>query len=105
MATYLYGEHKTDLDLLIESSLYTRIALAFVAVATAPLIEELIYRGLMYQAFEKAAGMAVAIPVVSLLFAGVHVIQYKNNIVVILVITLLSFTLTVVRALSGKVPT
>lgn len=103
LATYLYGEHKTDLDLLIESSVYTRFAIAFVAVATAPLIEELIYRGLIYQALEKAAGMWVAIPIVSLLFAGVHVIQYKNNIVVILVITLLSITLTVVRALSGTV--
>ena len=101
--TSLYGEHKTDLDLLIESSLYTRVATALVAVATAPLIEELIYRGLLYRALEKAAGMGIAIAVVSLLFAGVHVFQYRNNIAVITVITLLSITLTVTRALTGKV--
>lgn len=101
--TKLYGEHKTDLDLLIESSIYTRIAVAFVAVITAPLAEELIYRGLLYRALERAAGMGVAIALVSLLFAGVHVFQYRNNIAVILSITLLSITLTLARAISGKV--
>jgi membrane protease YdiL (CAAX protease family) len=98
----LYGERKTDLDLLIESSIYTRLATAFFAVFTAPLAEELIYRGLLYKALEKAAGVSVAIVLVSLLFAGVHVFQYRNNIAVILVITALSITLTVTRAISGK---
>jgi membrane protease YdiL (CAAX protease family) len=100
--TSLYGEHKTDLDLLIESSIYTRLATAFVAVATAPLVEEVVYRGLLYRALEKAAGMGVAIALVSLLFAGVHVFQYRNNIAVIIIITLLSFTLTISRAVTGK---
>jgi len=100
--TSLYGEHKTDLDLMIESSIYTRVATAFVAVATAPLVEEVVYRGLLYRTLEKAAGMGVAIALVSLLFAGVHVFQYRNNLAVILVITVLSFTLTVSRAVTGK---
>jgi membrane protease YdiL (CAAX protease family) len=47
--------------------------------------------------------MGVAIALVSLLFAGVHVFQYRNNIAVILSITLLSITLTLARAISGKV--
>jgi len=101
--TSYYGERKTDLDLLIESSIYTRVATAFVAVFTAPLAEELIYRGLLYRALEKAAGVGVAIALVSLLFAGVHVFQYRNNIAVILAITLLSITLTVTRAVTGSV--
>ncbi len=101
--TMFYGERKTDLDLMIESSVYTRFATALVAVVTAPLVEELVYRGLLYKALEKAAGVAVAIGVVSLLFAGVHVFQYRNNVAVIAVITLLSITLTVTRAVSGKV--
>lgn len=101
--TTLYGGEKTDLDLLIESSLYTRIATAFVAFATAPLVEEVIYRGVVYAAVEKAMGMGFAIAVVSLLFAGVHVFQYRSNIAVIVVITVLSITLTVARAVTGKV--
>lgn len=102
LVTFLYGEKKTDLDILIESSTYTRVAMAFMATATAPLVEEVIYRGVLYRALEKAAGIAVAIPIVSLLFAGVHVYQYRNNIAVILVITLLSIVLTVSRAVTGK---
>lgn len=101
--TMFYGERKTDLDLMIESSIYTRFATALVAVVTAPLVEELVYRGLLYKALEKAGGVAVAIVIVSLLFAGVHVFQYRNNVAVIAVITLLSITLTVTRAVSGKV--
>ena len=117
LVTKLYGGNKTQLDLLIESSLPARFATAFVALATAPLVEEIVYRGVLYPAIEKVArltartlnpalerplGMGVAIAFVSLLFAGVHVFQYYNNIVVIIVITILSITLTVARAVTGK---
>jgi membrane protease YdiL (CAAX protease family) len=100
--TTLWGGGKTDLDLLVESSTPARLATAFVAVFTAPLIEEIIYRGVLYSAIERALGVGVAIAAVSLLFAGVHVIQYKNNLGVITVITLLSATLTLARAYTGK---
>ena len=100
--SYIYGERKTDLDMLIESSIYARFATAWVATATAPLVEEVVYRGVLYRALEKAGGVAVALPVVSLLFAGVHVWQYRQNIAVILIITLLSIVLTVSRAVTGK---
>ena len=118
LVTSLYGGEKTQLDLLIESSLPARFATAFVALATAPLIEEIIYRGVLYPpierlarmvtrilnpALEKPVGIGVAVAFVSLLFAGVHVFQYFNNIAVIIVITVLSITLTLVRALSGTV--
>jgi membrane protease YdiL (CAAX protease family) len=103
LITNFFGGGKTDLDALIESSMPARFATAFVALATAPLVEELIYRGVIYSALERAAGTSAAIIFVSLLFAGVHVLQYRNNISVILVITLLSFTLTITRAVTGKV--
>jgi len=102
LVSYFYGERKTDLDLLIESSIYARLATAFMATATAPLVEEVIYRGVLYRSLEKAAGVAVAVPIISLLFAGVHVWQYWNNAAVIAVITLLSIVLTVTTALTGK---
>jgi membrane protease YdiL (CAAX protease family) len=101
--TTLLGGSKTQLDLLVESSMAARIATAIVAVATAPLVEELIYRGVLYSALERAGGRWVSIVLVSLLFAGVHVLQYSNNIGVILVITILSFTLTFARAFTGSV--
>jgi membrane protease YdiL (CAAX protease family) len=100
--TTLYGGEKTDLDRLIESSMYTRVATAFIAFATAPLAEEVIYRGVIYPAVEKVMGMGFAVAIVSMLFAGVHVWQYRTNIAVIVVITLLSVILTLARAVTGK---
>lgn len=103
VVTHFWGGSKTQLDLLVESSIPARFATAFVAVFTAPLVEEIVYRGVLYSAIERALGMAVAVGAVSLLFAGVHVFQYIDNVSVITVITLLSFSLTAVRAYTGKV--
>ena len=102
-ATYFLGGSKTQLDAFVESSIPARMATAFIAVFTAPLVEELIYRGVLYSALERAVGKAITVGIVSLLFAGVHVFQYIDNIAVIAVITLLSFTLTLVRASTGSV--
>jgi len=100
--TAIWGGNKTQLDLLVESSMAARVATALVAVVTAPLVEEFVYRGMLYSAFERAIGRGVAVVLVSMLFAGVHVLQYSNNIGVILVITILSFTLTLARAYTGS---
>lgn len=102
LVTWLWGGQKTDIDLLIESSLPARFILAFAAIATAPFVEELIYRGIVYTALERAAGKVISVFAVSLLFAGIHVLQYWNNVAVILMITILSFTLTITRAVTGK---
>ena len=101
--TSIWGGQKTQLDLIVESSMAARFVIALAAVATAPLIEELIYRGVVYSAFERAAGVVVAVVIVSVMFSAVHVVQYQNNLGVITVITLLSFTLTIVRAYTGSV--
>jgi membrane protease YdiL (CAAX protease family) len=100
--TTLLGGSKTQMDLLVESSMAARVATALVAVVTAPLVEEVIYRGALYTPLERAAGKTVSVVIVSLLFAGVHVVQYSQNVGVILVITILSFTLTLSRAISGS---
>ncbi|HEV8371157.1 MAG TPA: type II CAAX endopeptidase family protein [Pyrinomonadaceae bacterium] len=102
LVTSLLGGAKTDLDRLIESSFQARIATVFLAVLTAPLVEEVVYRGMLYPAFQRLLGMGWAIAIVSLLFAGVHVWQYRTNLGVIVVITILSITLTIIRALTNK---
>ena len=98
----LLGGGKTDLDVLIESSYPTRVATAFLAVATAPLVEEIIYRGMLYPAIQRLLGMGWSIVVVTIMFALVHVPQYKNNVGVIVVITILSVVLTMIRAWSDR---
>lgn len=102
LITSYFGGQKTQLDLLIESSYQARIATAFLAVFTAPLIEEVIYRGILYPAIARVLGAAAGVALVSILFAGVHYFQYKNNLAVVAVITLLSTSLTIVRAVTHR---
>lgn len=102
LMTQFLGGGETQLDQLINSSYKARIATAILAVATGPLVEELLYRGVLYAAFQRALGMIGAVVVVSALFAGVHVFQYYNNLGVIAVISVLSVALTMVRARTGR---
>jgi uncharacterized protein len=102
VVTQIFPGEKTQLDMLIESSFAARVVTAFLAVATAPLVEELIYRGMLYPAIARVLGSGVAIALVSLLFAAVHFLQYQNNLGVIGVITLVSVTLTTVRAYTRR---
>lgn len=102
LITKAFPGQKTDLDILIESSYAARVVTAFLAVFTAPLVEEVIYRGMLYPAISRLMGAGVAIGLVSLLFASVHFLQYKNNLAVIGAITLVSITLTTVRALTRR---
>jgi membrane protease YdiL (CAAX protease family) len=100
LVTNLIGGEKTDLDKLIESSYQARLATAFLAVATAPLVEEIVYRGMLYPAAQRLLGMGWAIAIVSVLFAGVHYLQYQNNMGVFTAIVILSLALTIIRAVS-----
>jgi membrane protease YdiL (CAAX protease family) len=100
--TTFLGGAKTQLDLIIESSTATRVTIALLSFLTAPFVEELVYRGILYPALARIMGGGWAIALVSLLFAGIHFWQYKNNLGVILVITILSIVLTALRAGTGS---
>jgi membrane protease YdiL (CAAX protease family) len=96
--TRRYGGDPTDIDQIINSSTASRLVLAFLATATAPLVEEIVYRGILYSALQRAIGVAWAVVAVSILFMSVHIAQYYNNISVIAAIGVLSLALTLVRA-------
>ena len=102
LVTIFVGGGKTDLDMLVESSFQARLATVALAVFTAPLVEEIIYRGMLYPAIQRVLGLGGAVFIVTVLFAGVHVYQYRTNVGVIIVITMLSLTLTLVRALTDR---
>jgi membrane protease YdiL (CAAX protease family) len=102
LQNYVGGEAKTDIDKIIASSAAARFTVAILATLTAPLVEEMIYRGVIYSAFQRAFGVGLSIVTVSTLFALVHVAQYWNNIGVILAVSILSLTLTLVRARTGR---
>lgn len=102
LLTVLFGGQGTALDRLVESSRAAALMIAFLAVATAPIVEESIYRGILYPALERISGAKVAVILVTVLFAVPHVPQYWPNIAVIGSITLLSVALTVLRARTGR---
>jgi CAAX protease family protein len=97
-----FGGPRTDLDRILESSRAAAVTLAVLAVLTAPLVEEMIYRGLLYSAFRRALGQWAAVVIVTSMFAGLHVVQYWPNVGAISSITLLSLALTLIRARTGK---
>lgn len=100
---YFLGHNETDIDRIVKTAGAARFILAFVAAFTAPLTEELVYRGILYSAFKKKFGTAAGVIAVTLLFALVHVPQYKESLGVLTIILMLSFVLTMLRASTGKI--
>lgn len=97
-----FGNKETELERILLSSRAAALMIAFIATATAPLVEEIIYRGILYPALQRSIGPVFAVLVVTLLFAGPHIPQYWPNISAILSISLLSFVLTFIRARTGR---
>ncbi|MBK9165202.1 MAG: CPBP family intramembrane metalloprotease [Acidobacteria bacterium] len=91
-----------DLDRIIKSSTTALYIVGFLAVFSAPLVEEVVYRGVMYPGFLKRMGMPLAVTLTTILFTLVHVPQYYENPVKIALLTLLSFMLTALRAATGS---
>ncbi|HEX3282759.1 MAG TPA: CPBP family intramembrane glutamic endopeptidase [Pyrinomonadaceae bacterium] len=127
MLAWLLGSAKpTQLEQIINSSLAARFTLSILAVATAPFVEEFIYRGLLYPALRQAVavstavvlalvfglklnqrsqariGTAAAVILVLTLFTIIHVPQYWPNVGVIAAVALLSIVLTLVRARTNR---
>jgi membrane protease YdiL (CAAX protease family) len=93
----------TVFDLLMKSSREVRIWLALLAVFTAPLVEEVVYRGVLFSALPRRVGLNWSIAIVTLLFAGVHFPQYWGAWAGLAGLTLLSLVLTVVRATTKSI--
>ena len=83
---------------LLKSSQSVRIAIAILATFSAPLVEEAVYRGVLFAALRRYLGVIATVVLITLLFAGVHVVQYWGAWVSISGLTLLSLALTIVRA-------
>ncbi|MGE0887617.1 MAG: lysostaphin resistance A-like protein [Blastocatellales bacterium] len=98
----LLPHKETDLEKLLKMGAAIRISVAALAVLTAPLVEEVVYRGVLYSGVERVWGKAAGIAVVAFLFALVHVPQYWGSYAAITTIVSLSLVLTGLRAWTGK---
>lgn len=100
---FLGRDVKTPFEEMLESSAQARFATALLATATAPLVEELVYRGVLYPAVRRAVGVFWAVTIVSSLFTVIHLAQYYNNPAVVAAVGSLAVALTYVRARTGRV--
>ncbi|MEK6282081.1 MAG: type II CAAX endopeptidase family protein [Acidobacteriota bacterium] len=102
IAKLIGADKPTQLEQIINSSLAARYTISFLAVFTAPFVEELIYRGVLYAPLQRLLGVPGAVIIVLLLFTVIHVPQYWPNFGVIVAVALLSIVLTLIRAYSGR---
>jgi uncharacterized protein len=100
--TGIFGEVENEFDLVLKNSRSAVFLVAFFATFTAPLVEEVVYRGLLYSAFQRRLGAVLAIILTTLMFTAVHVPQYSRglhpDIATLLSLLLIGFTLTLIRA-------
>jgi uncharacterized protein len=99
---YATGPTDNALERLLQSSRAAALATAFAATFTAPLVEEIVFRGLLYSSLRRLVGAAWAVISVFVLFALIHVPQYWPSYGVIGVILMLSLVLTLIRAHTGR---
>ena len=95
---YYFPAQENDLEQMLRVSKAVVYIVAFLATFTAPLIEEVIYRGVLYSAFQRTFGVPIGVTIATLLFALVHVPQYYPSYSTIFIICLLSLILTLIRA-------
>lgn len=97
-----FPESENQLIRILKSSRTAVFIVAFMATFTAPLVEEVIYRGVLYSAFQRTFGVSAAVVAVTLLFSLVHVPQYYESPSTILLLTILSLILTLMRVYSDN---
>lgn len=95
--TSYFGETDNELLKILRTSRTAVVLVAILATFTAPIVEEVVYRGVLYSALQRTVGVWMAVFLVTLLFAVVHVPQYLPDFVSISMICLLSLILTLVR--------
>lgn len=101
VGTY-FPEQDNQLLKILRSSREVTVLVAIIATFSAPLVEEIVYRGVLYSAARKSLGTTPAIALVTTLFTIVHVPQYLPSYSTILLLMVLSLILTLVRARTGR---
>lgn len=91
------GSTDNEMLQILRSSPQAVYLIAFLATFTAPIVEEVVYRGVLYSAFQRTFNVIIAVILVTLIFAIVHVPQYYPDFAKIISILLLSLILTLIR--------
>lgn len=84
------------------SSQNASYALAVFAVVIGPFMEELIFRGVLFSAFETRIGLTFAILATAALFAAMHIPEYSGAWHHVLFIFAVGLVLSIVRGATGS---
>lgn len=95
---------QTPLNDVLETtqSMYMIMGFLLLAIGVAPLIEEIVFRGYFFRVIKEWIGVQKTIYVIAITFAFLHVGQYWGDWLAIMMVTVLGFTLTLLRAWSGS---
>jgi len=102
VAVSISPEADNDLLRMLRSSRAAALLVALIATLSAPIVEEIIYRGILYSAFQRAYGAWPAVAFVTFLFAAVHFPQYWPSYSTLFLLTVLSLVLTLIRVWTGN---
>lgn len=98
----IFGDQETALVRMLNSSQAARYSIVVMATLSAPLVEEVVYRGVLYPALQRRVGMLWGVVGVMMIFALIHVPQYLPSLGAISTIGVLSLSLTLLRAYTGR---
>lgn len=85
-----------------EAAITGNIVLIFSIIFVAPFVEEILFRGFLYPALNRYTGVYPAIIITSVLFTLAHYTQLKDDFLFIVIIFVLSFIITYIRAKTGS---
>ena len=93
----IFGSQDNELLKILRSSRYAVFLVAFMATFSAPLVEEVVNRGVLYSAFQRTFNVPLAIIFVTFVFAIVHFPQYWGDNSTLVTLTFLSLVITLIR--------
>lgn len=99
--TILPDQQNFPLERMFSSPL-AAYAVAIFAVLIAPFMEELIFRGVLFAVFERRIGLRFAVATTTILFAALHVPEYRGAWNHVLLICLVSGIFSLARGLTGS---
>ena len=79
----------------------TAVFLGVTAIAVAPLVEEVVFRGFIFPVLERRWGTVTAVLLTALMFTSLHVTQLWGSWMAVGLIMLVGLVLSLVRALTG----
>lgn len=79
----------------------TAVFLGVTAIAVAPLVEEVVFRGYIFPVLERRWGSVAAVLLTALMFTSLHVTQLWGSWMAVSLILLVGLALSLVRARTG----